>query len=178
MGSVALKRGWAVCGYRGAKGDKSTKVVPALYTTWQNFRRRCRTDSPVYYRWYKAKGITFCPEWRSYATFRAWALANGYRKGLWIDRINGAGNYEPSNCQWVTREAQIHNMSHVIWMTFNGERKPLPVWARERGYTVTTLRSRIKHGWTAEQALTLPTGTYRPGFQRGRKPRAIQPSLC
>jgi len=102
-------RGWAIIGYLGARGDKSNKVVPSLYTVWVNFRRRCTTDSPIYYRWYKAKGIKVCPEWNDYATFRAWALANGFRKGLQIDRRDGNRGYEPANCRWVTREVQMQN---------------------------------------------------------------------
>lgn len=100
--------GWAVVGYR-IKGDRSSKLVPALYTVWVNFRRRCTTDSPVYYRWYKAKGIKVCLEWNDYATFRAWAISNGFRKGLQIDRRDGNRGYEPANCRWVTREVQMQN---------------------------------------------------------------------
>jgi len=43
------------------------------------------------------------PEWRDYPAFRAWALASGYADNLTIDRINNDGNYEPGNCEWVTR---------------------------------------------------------------------------
>lgn len=121
MTSPSLQRHWGIVGYR-VKGDRSSKVVPALYTAWVNFRRRCTTDSPVYYRWYKAKGIKVCDEWNSYATFRAWALANGFRKGLQIDRENGALGYEPANCRWVTREVQQANR------TFSKlGRKPRPI---------------------------------------------------
>jgi hypothetical protein len=138
MTNTALNRGWAVCGYR-VKGDRSTKVVPALYTTWQNFRRRCRTDSPVYYRWYKAKGITFCHEWNSYATFRAWALANGYRKGLQIDRADGSKGYDPSNSRWVTREVQMQNRTFSPW------RGPRP---RSTTRVTTMKKSEIEVGGT------------------------------
>ena len=44
---------------------------------------------------------------------------NGYRKnkkGLTIDRINGNGNYEPINCQWVSRSYNCR---------FTGRSKPI-----------------------------------------------------
>ena len=53
------------------------------------------------------------PEWKNdYLAFKKWALANGYTNNLTIDRINSVGNYEPSNCQWISnvenaRKAQL-----------------------------------------------------------------------
>jgi len=32
-----------------------------------------------------------------------WALANGYKEGLTIERIDKDKNYCPQNCEWVTR---------------------------------------------------------------------------
>lgn len=32
-----------------------------------------------------------------------WSYENGYIEGLSIDRMDSNGNYEPSNCQWITR---------------------------------------------------------------------------
>lgn len=134
MTSPALQRHWGIVGYR-IKGDRSSKVVPALYTVWTNFRRRCTTDSPVYYRWYKAKGIKVCDEWNDYATFRKWALANGFRKGLQIDREDGRKGYEPGNCRWVTREVQMQNrtftrrgrkLKPVKW--YPGAKGKVPRW--------------------------------------------------
>ena len=36
--------------------------------------------------------------------FRRWSMAHGYEPHLSIDRINPSRNYEPSNCERVTRE--------------------------------------------------------------------------
>jgi len=41
--------------------------------------------------------------------FYNWALANGYKDNLTIDRKNVNGNYEPSNCRWVENDIQARN---------------------------------------------------------------------
>lgn len=76
-----------------------------LYGRWTAMRHRCRptnkTDKHVLWH---GRGIKVCDEWEnSFETFEKWALANGYAEGLSIDRVDNDGNYEPNNCEWVTR---------------------------------------------------------------------------
>ena len=66
------------------------------------------------YKWYGAKGISVCPEWHDYSTFKKWAISNGYDENAkqWdctIDRINPYGDYEPSNCRWASMAEQAKN---------------------------------------------------------------------
>lgn len=71
-----------------------------------------RTSSPKVdsYKFYGARGISVCAEWKSsFEAFRSWALENGYQLGLSIDRIDNDGNYEPSNCRWITAKEQASN---------------------------------------------------------------------
>jgi hypothetical protein len=70
-----------------------------LYGVWKAMRSRCNTPTHK--------------DFRYYAAFEDWALANGYKGNLSIDRINNDGNYEPSNCRWVTREVQAQNRRSV-----------------------------------------------------------------
>ena len=65
--------------------------------------RRCYNENSVSYKDYGAKGITVCKEWHERENFRKWALENGYQKGMRLERIDGKGNYEPSNCRFGTK---------------------------------------------------------------------------
>ena len=42
-------------------------------------------------------------------SFVDWAKNNGYKKGMFIDRINPNGNYEPSNCRFVNAIINARN---------------------------------------------------------------------
>lgn len=156
--------------FRGvALRPDGTRAVTALYTSWNNMKIRCKTKWPGFYRWYGSKGITWCAEWSDFATFRKWALENGFRKGLTLDRIDSTKNYGPDNCRWATREEQTYNLPCVHKLTFGGVTKLLPVWAKELGVTPSLLRSRKTNGWSDEEILTIPHGGTRPGRVRGRR---------
>lgn len=77
-----------------------------LNQTWYGMKYRCyskKLDARTA-RSYRDKGIRVCDEWlNDFNSFKEWALANGYKPGLTIDRIDPDGNYEPSNCRWITR---------------------------------------------------------------------------
>lgn len=81
-----------------------------LSNIWYNMKQRCLNKKNHDYRLYGARGITICDEWiNSFETFYNWAMANGYKKSLSIDRKNNDGNYEPSNCRWATDKEQANN---------------------------------------------------------------------
>jgi hypothetical protein len=92
-----------------SRGDGG-KTHP-LYDLWRAIHKRCY--SPQYkcaYR-YGGRGIKVCDEWHNSETFIAWALVNGWRQGLQIDRRNNDGDYEPSNCHFVTSAENNRNQS-------------------------------------------------------------------
>lgn len=85
-------------------GDKFYGVAVPPYGSWISMIQRCTYSNHSAYHRYGGRGITICSEWRNdYRVFKRWALANNYKPGLSIDRINNDGNYEPSNCQWLTK---------------------------------------------------------------------------
>ena len=79
-----------------------------LYNIWRCMVGRCHNENwNNYYTktYYRDKGISVCDEWRyDFDEFKTWAIVNGYEDGLSIDRIDADGNYEPSNCRWITYE--------------------------------------------------------------------------
>ena len=83
---------------------------PRLYREWHNMRMRCYYPSCEGYKWYGGRGITVCEEWnKDFGPFRDWALSHGYTDELTLDRIDNDGNYEPSNCRWVSMKEQCTN---------------------------------------------------------------------
>ena len=62
-----------------------------------------------------------CDEWKNdFTSFYNWSIENGYSDNLTLDRINGEGNYEPSNCRWVSYTEQANNMKSNVCLTLNG----------------------------------------------------------
>lgn len=84
-------------------GEASVGGETGLYQTWKAMKTRCNNPNAGKYPQYGGRGIRHCDEWREFAVFRNWALTSGYAKGLTIDRIDNDGNYEPANCQWLTK---------------------------------------------------------------------------
>lgn len=128
-----------------------------LYHIWKNMRQRCFRSSNQDYSNYGGRGITVCDEWRySFVAFRDWAIENGYRDDLTIDRIDVNGNYEPANCRWITMKAQQNNMRSNHYITFGGRTQTLTQWAEELNMSPSAIRYRLKSGWAIEKALTTP----------------------
>lgn len=80
-----------------------------LHRTWQGMRRRTRNKSQWNYKYYGGRGIKVCAEWERFEDFYDWAIANGYKEGLSIERVDVDGNYEPANCTWIPVNEQQRN---------------------------------------------------------------------
>ena len=81
-----------------------------LHGIWTGIKARCYNKNRKDYKYFGAKGIILCSTWKSnFNEFYTWSLSHGYKDNLTIDRINVYGNYEPSNCRWITISEQQLN---------------------------------------------------------------------
>lgn len=81
-----------------------------LHTIWGSMKQRCYNPKKDRYKDYGGRGIKVCDEWRNSShAFYDWALANGYREDLSLDRIDNDGDYCPENCRWATIQQQAQN---------------------------------------------------------------------
>lgn len=128
-----------------------------IYNIWRKMISRCEKEYDNCYKRYGAVGISVCEEWHNFENFYKWSMENGYNDHMTIDRINGQGNYEPSNCRWVSYKVQANNLKTNIIVEYKGEQKTLSQWADDYGIPYKTLhqRYRINH-WDFERALTQP----------------------
>ena len=134
-----------------------------LYKCWLNMRQRCINTNNTDYFMYGARGISICQEWiNSFESFRDWALANGWKNRLEIDRIDNDGNYCPENCRWVTRKTNSRNTRRGRYYTIKDEARCLSEWCEIYGASFETVKSRVYSlGWSIEDALTIPKGERR-----------------
>lgn len=129
-----------------------------LYNTHAAIKARCYNKKCPAYKNYGGRGIKMCEEWlNSVEAFYNWGIANGWEKGLEIDRINNDGNYEPENCRWATIETQCNNRRSNKFIEFNGLRLTLTQWSKKLGMNRHGIRGRLKSGWSIEKALTTPS---------------------
>ena len=102
-----------------------------LYRLWAAIKRRCYYEKCVGYHNYGGRGVRMCDEWKNEAAkFVEWCKSHGYKKGLEIDRINNNGNYEPNNCQFISKVENEKKKRNTIWLTIDGISKVCADWNR------------------------------------------------
>lgn len=132
-----------------------------LYGIWRGMKGRCQNPNRTKYSLYGARGITVCDEWQSFANFHKWAMANGYRDNLTIDRLDNDGNYCPGNCRWATTLEQNSNRSCSLKVLFAGEVRTISEVAALTGTDYFFLRARLKRGMDIDTALSTPRKTHK-----------------
>lgn len=137
----------------GRPNHPLTAVLRAMH-------HRCENPKNEAYERYGGRGITVCEEWsmENAADFISWALANGWEKGLEIDRIDNNKGYSPDNCRFVTSSQNSRNRRSNRYVNIFGETMLL-VEAFEKYSVVNKKQFELRYyhqNWTLERALTQP----------------------
>lgn len=109
------------CGCLRRDGTKKAKYSHGLcktrlYRIWSNIKTRCLNHNVDNFKYYGGRGITICDEWRDdFQSFYDWAIANGYKEGLTIERKDSDGNYSPQNCEWITLSENATRANNKRW---------------------------------------------------------------
>jgi len=121
-----------------------------LFAVWNQMVQRCHNPNAHNFKYYGLRGIQVCEQWRyDPRFFYAWSETNGYTHGLEIDRIDNDGEYEPSNCQWVSHRENSGKRSR------SGKCNSLyyvGIRQNKNGFTISTERNAANTYKTQAQA--------------------------
>ena len=123
------------------------------YSIWRGMVQRCHNKRSPKYKYYGARGIQVCEEWRN--DFTAFWAHIGPRPSLKhsVERVKNARGYEPGNVRWATQKEQCRNRRSNVRYRHDGAELTLPEWAERLGLALATLQKRIKAGWPLHDVL-------------------------
>lgn len=120
------------CGCLQAENDKymlsgKSRITHGLsktriYKIWKGMKNRCYDSNRAGYARYGGRGIVLCKEWEEdFHVFYTWAMNNGYKDNLTIERLDVDGNYCPENCTWIPKSMQSRNTSKTHKILYKGD---------------------------------------------------------
>ena len=171
LGSSLIRGDTKSCGCLSWRhGDSGHKGRSRLSRIWRNMRERCEKEYSSSYKWYGARGIRYCEEWGDYVKFKEWAIHNGYREDLTLDRIDVDGNYCPENCRWITYFEQARNRTNSHYVEYNGRKMIASDLAKELGVSFSAIVEREKRGLPLDEPIKyIPPKKEKPKKERARR---------
>lgn len=118
-----------------------------LYTKYVHMKERCSDKGKIDYY---GRGIKVSDEWsdkeNGFINFYNWAINNGYKDGLTIDRKDVNGDYEPDNCRWITNQEQQNNKRSNVFIEYNGQINTIANWSRIMNLPFYIIQQRYHRG--------------------------------
>lgn len=144
------------CGCHGLGELRHDVYFTRLCNVWRGILQRCNDKRNEDYG---GRGISVCAKWLSFENFY-FDMRRGYSSGLFIDRIDPDGNYEPDNCRWLTPSESSRNKRKSLWKkkyVYNGVLTPIHELSKISGFSNKLLKMRIEdYGWSVEDAVHTP----------------------
>lgn len=126
-----------------------------FYGVWGSIKTRCKNKNYKKWKNYGGRGIKFDNRWNEYKNFKD-DMYKTYKHGLTIDRIDPNGNYEKSNCRWVTMLTQQNNRTNNRKIEYKGMSLTLNEWSRKLNVKRSTLAQRFySYGWDINRLFSM-----------------------
>lgn len=143
---------------KGLRSKKHGMINSPTYKSWQAMKDRCDNPNNPSFQDYGGRGITYCDRWLKFDNF--FADKGEQPVGMTLERINNMEGYFPENCRWDTRKTQSRNRRNNRLFTLHGKTCCLTEWAEISGISPKAIYSRLRYGWTFEEAISiLPKGS-------------------
>ncbi len=117
---------------------------PGLVKTYRGIMKRCYQKNAASYPRYGGSGIGMCEEWlESPTSFFEWAIHNGYKDKLTIDRIDNGNGYSPKNCRWAnamqqSRHRRSNKLSYELVKFIKKEKEGMSYTELAKKYDTTS----------------------------------------
>lgn len=129
----------------GLNGTPEQKV-------WNNMKSRCLNPNHPRYKDWGGRGITISDDWLKLENFYR-DMGKRPSKHHTLERIDNNKGYSKENCYWATTKDQALNRRSNKHLTANGYTFTLLEWSEKLSINKVTLASRLRRGWSVEEAL-------------------------
>lgn len=137
-----------------SKNHKHKMSYTPLHYRWLNIKDRCNNSRNGSYQRYGGRGIKVCEEWNNnFQAFYDWAVSNGYKESLSIERKDVNKGYSPSNCEWIPMIEQANNRRSTIWIKHEDEKMNLMQLSKKVGINYGTLLRRYNNGYRGDSLI-------------------------
>lgn len=147
-----------------------TNEYKSEYQSWRKMIERCENSNHKAFLHYGGRGITVCARWKVFRDFMMDMGRKPHPK-FTIERNDVNGNYEPTNCKWISKVDQGRNKRNSVFVTYAGRKMLLIDAVDDMGLSRNVVYTRLKAGWTLAQALAIP-------LQKGGRPKGSKNKTC
>lgn len=135
------------------RNTKHGAAYSYTYKKWRSMWSRVRGPHTGKNKCYV--GVSVCPEWNSYESFKE--DMGECQSGYSLERIDNSKGYGPKNCKWIPIKQQASNTSRNKIVTLNGKTATISEHCRDYGVEPDLVFDRInKLRWDTEKAITTP----------------------
>lgn len=136
--------------------------IRKLNNVYHSMMSRCYNKNTRMYKFYGGRGVIVCEEWKNdYQKFLDWALGNGWKEGVELDKdTKGDGMlYSPETCCFVTSKKNQRSRRHLLKFEYNGTLSTLADICESLGLNSEVVRQRIQRDkMSFAEAISRPTG--------------------